>query len=130
MKAISNALAQEGILILPIGQCLSPDAPPIEYTTERALETSFLSKLLENGFERVRFYEEMHGGFKTVRGYMVAFKDASNLENWHKNQALFDLMVHERVLLTKPGDLTLQYFDGATMLSLALGSRRSAGRLR
>jgi len=108
-----------------VGQSEFAGDPPVEYTREGVLESSFIPLLGKHGFEKVKGYEEMHGGFMGVWDFLIAFKDSSALENWYGSQAMIDLQTTLRIRPTISGESSLLYFDGATMKTLEFPSRLS-----
>lgn len=123
MVAVSNSMTEEGILVSQVGQSVYAGDPPTEFTREATLETSFIPQLAKHGFEKIKSYADMHGGFMAAWNFLLAFKDSSTLENWYANEALVDLAIRERVLATKSGESSLRYFDGATMNGFAYPSK-------
>lgn len=116
-------MADNAIMISQVGESEEQDEPPTEYTRVSTLETAFMPMLAENGFQRILGFEDMHGGFMAVWGYIIAFRDAAwSSEKWFGNQAAIDLRLRKRMLPTVSGESSLRYFDGATMRSIAFTS--------
>lgn len=123
MAALSNSLTGDGILIAQVGQADFMNDPPKQFSRERVLDDAFIPQLRKHGFEKVKDYEDFHGGFMGVWGYMIAFKDITSSENWYMNEAGMALEIQDRIIPTVTGESPLRYFDGAAMQSLAYPSR-------
>jgi hypothetical protein len=123
ISALSNALTEDGVLVAQVGQSPFLRQAPREYTRQSVLDDGFISLLKENGFEKVKEYEEAHGGFQGVWSYMVAFKVTDSNELWFANEAEVDLAVQDRISPTVSGAPALKFFDGSVMRSYAYPSR-------
>jgi len=111
------------VLVAQVGEAGSIDDPPIEYTREGVLETAFIPQLKRHGFEKVKDYEDFHGGFMGVWNYLIAFKSADASQNWYLSPAATDLNIRKRIRPTVSGESSLYYFDGASLQSLAYPTR-------
>jgi hypothetical protein len=58
---------------------------------------------------------QSHCGFLKPWSFLVAWKTKGNSSHWHDNEAQIQKKIHERILRTKEGKLSIQYFDGTTM---------------
>jgi len=113
VAAFYNALTEDGVLVTSLG--------PRRYES-LSESASLRSNLRKQGFQDVKVYEDMHGGFTRVSDFAIAFKrstDASN-KRWNANEALVDVELRNRLFPTKSGrSLPLRFFDGATMRSMS-----------
>jgi hypothetical protein len=123
ISALANALTEDGVIVAQVGQAPFLRQAPREYTRQRVLDDGFIALLKENGFEKVKEYEEGHGGFLGVWSFMVGFKVAENNELWFANEAEIDLAIQDRISLTVSGAPALNFFDGSVMRSYSYPSR-------
>jgi len=123
LVAISNSLTDKGILVAQVGEGDYPDDPPEKLSRAATLETSFIPQLELVGFEKIKKYEDMQGGFGAVWNFLIAFKNQSSMKNWYANEALVSLKVAHRIIPTKSGESSLRYFDGAQMNGFAYPSK-------
>lgn len=107
-----NALSESGILVAQAGDVDEfNDAFP------------FIEGLVAAGFPSVVSFEETHGRFEDVWGFILAMKDWDTRANWFRNSAEWNLLISLRLLRTKNGELPLRWFDGASMMSYLFPSR-------
>eukprot|EP00591_Stephanopyxis_turris_P010009 CAMPEP_0195509728 /NCGR_PEP_ID=MMETSP0794_2-20130614/2585_1 /TAXON_ID=515487 /ORGANISM="Stephanopyxis turris, Strain CCMP 815" /LENGTH=880 /DNA_ID=CAMNT_0040637019 /DNA_START=160 /DNA_END=2802 /DNA_ORIENTATION=+ len=113
-KALSNALTDDGVMILQLG--ISPElSDPPDITTKSKNRAKITHGLKRIGFESMHSYDEAHCNFDDPWSYIVACKSYSCRQDWYQNQAEKDLAIHERILRTYSDKPALKYFDGATM---------------
>ena len=86
---------------------------------------TFITNIEQVGFQTIKEYSEVHGGFMAVWKFLIAFKDPSYKANWYANEAEIDLKVRERSMPTVSGESPFRYFDGATMMVYQYPSRIS-----
>jgi hypothetical protein len=96
MKALSNALRSDGILVTQLGENFYHECPGFHYSAKK-IEYDFMQKLRRFGFDRMEDYTEAHGGFLGVWKYKIIFKcRRCSYSRWHATQANVELeMIHE-----------------------------------
>jgi len=122
--ALYNALGSEGILVAQVGENEYLTDPMRSLLRRGQLQT-FIANIEQAGFEGIKEYSEVHGGFLAVWKFLIAFKDGSCKSNWYANEAEIDLKVQHRSMPTALGDSPFRYFDGATMMVYQYPSRIS-----
>lgn len=123
VAALSNALTDRGVFVAQVGETNFLSDPSREFSREAVLDDFFIRQLKENGFAKVHEYEDFHGGFLGVWGYMIAFKDEWTNQRWFAPVALVNLDIRNRLLPSVSAESTLRYFDGATMQGFQYVSR-------
>merc|ERR1712032_470169 len=122
IQSLYNALSDEGILVVQVGEVPSV-IDPADETGHFANRSIMKDKLSNVGFESIHIYEEGHSGFLAPWSILVAFKDAETRRNWYRNNAEIDLQLRKRILPTSTGRTSLRNFDGATMKQYQLPPR-------
>jgi hypothetical protein len=123
ISALANALGDGGVLVAQVGQSPSFGQAPRDYTRQSVLEEGFVYLLKENGFEKVKEYDEGHGGFLGVWSFMVALNSVYSNELWFANQAEVNLAIKDRMYPSTSGGSPLHFFDGSVMRTYAYPSR-------
>lgn len=123
IQAMKNSLTAEGVLIFQSGIDIETNDPGEEYTTQGQALSKMKSLLQEVGFDKMKSYSEMHGGFRSPWSFHIAFCDNWSQVLWYANQAEFDLELSKRAVSTVSGDFPFYYFDGATMQDYQYPSR-------
>ena len=87
--------------------------------TRKILRTALAQELKNIGFAEAYEYDEYKSGFSETRSYVVAFKDAKTSKNWKTNQAETEIKLKNRIVRNNQssGELSLEFFDAATMAS-------------
>jgi hypothetical protein len=125
IRALANALTDEGILVSQMGEEDEPNAPGAQYS-RKIQEHEFVEQLIDQGFQKIEDYSEGHGGYLAVWKFKIAFKCVDcSYYRWHANQAMIDLEIQSRSVETVEGtvDNLFRYFDGATMMGYQYPSR-------
>ena len=118
-KAIHSALREGGILGGQVG---------IE--RQRTVYDDHDWIRLINNLERVGFfvlhdYMESGCGFDDAWKFFIAPSDRHGLSRWFNGEAMTDLDIAHRTVLTKSGDGALKFLDGATMASYQTPTRKA-----
>jgi hypothetical protein len=123
MKALSNALRRDGILISQLGENFQFHNPGLHYSVKR-IEYEFMQNLIEYGFDRMEDYTEAHGGFSAEWKYKILFKCGEcHHSRWHRNQAMVELDIKKRSMKCINDCNLFRFFDGATMMGYQYVSR-------
>jgi hypothetical protein len=123
MKALSNALRPDGMLISQLGENFNYDSSGLHYSVNR-IEYEFMQNLIEYGFDRMEDYTEAHGGFSAEWKYKILFKCGEcHHSRWHRNQALVELDMKKRSMKCINDCNLFKFFDGATMMGYQYVSR-------
>ena len=116
LEAMHDGMTENGVIIMQLGESPGYSAPAD--TVSRDEKRAGITRLLEEvGFESIHVYEESHSAFYYPWSYLVAFKAFENRVNWYLTEPEVEVNIHERILPTKDGEISLRYFDGATMVS-------------
>jgi Spermidine synthase len=115
-ETLYNALADDGVIVLQLGEAPYHDSPASQFTKARRRE-DLINILVDVGFETVHVYEDGNCGFDGSWTYLVAAKDSSNDMRWYRRQAEVEVEIHSRIRRTISGALALKYFDGSIMQS-------------
>jgi len=111
---LHEALTEKGILVVQLGMTPHSKDPGEQFGS--FINRANLFKTIEAvGFNKTFIYHDTHGDFKYPWSYLAACKSEDCSKEWHRNEAEVNLRVRERILPTKSGKPSLQYFDGATM---------------
>mmetsp|Transcript_10612 Transcript_10612/g.15330 ORF Transcript_10612/g.15330 Transcript_10612/m.15330 type:complete len:399 (+) Transcript_10612:920-2116(+) len=117
--SLYNALTDDGVLIMQLGEAAYLNDPPEEYTDSKN-KANIVDKLSRKvGFQSVHEYQEPHCGFLDSWTFMVGCKNARSChKQWYSNAASKQLDIHRR--LRKPSDKSkttslLNYVDGVIL---------------
>eukprot|EP00557_Chaetoceros_sp_GSL56_P001364 CAMPEP_0176496106 /NCGR_PEP_ID=MMETSP0200_2-20121128/11021_1 /TAXON_ID=947934 /ORGANISM="Chaetoceros sp., Strain GSL56" /LENGTH=768 /DNA_ID=CAMNT_0017894045 /DNA_START=676 /DNA_END=2978 /DNA_ORIENTATION=- len=113
-QTLFNALTDDGVLILQLGEAPDHDSPASQFT-KAARRENLIDILVDIGFETIHMYEDGHCGFDGSWTYLLAVKDSSNDYRWYMTQPEMEVEIHSRIRRTKSGSSALKYFDGSIM---------------
>ena len=115
VKALSNALTDDGVLVVQVGMAAILDDPPIEHGREGVRVKAFREHLIASGFRFITQYSEAHCGFGSPWRFQIAMKRGTSFSGFYANEAEVDLAASQRILPTIQGESALRFFDGATL---------------
>eukprot|EP00557_Chaetoceros_sp_GSL56_P012726 CAMPEP_0176481324 /NCGR_PEP_ID=MMETSP0200_2-20121128/2757_1 /TAXON_ID=947934 /ORGANISM="Chaetoceros sp., Strain GSL56" /LENGTH=726 /DNA_ID=CAMNT_0017877517 /DNA_START=207 /DNA_END=2387 /DNA_ORIENTATION=+ len=116
IKTLCNALTDNGIIIMQLGESAENLGPPEEIS--RNSKRSFVMHVFERiGFTNVHVYEEGNCHFRGPWSYAVAMKSNETESLWYRSSAEIDVEVRKRILPTVSGKPALKNFDGTLMES-------------
>lgn len=113
-KTLSNALTDNGIVVLQLGESPNYSSPP--EAPSRNSKRDFVMKQLAKLFHSSHVYTDGHCEFRGPWSFVIAFKGEESEALWYRNAAEIDAAIRKRMLKTvSSGANTLKYFDGRTM---------------
>jgi len=113
LRALYSGLSDNGVIVMQLGE--SPGLTDPAETHSKHYHRGRLTKLCNQvGFKSLNIYDEGHNGFQWPWTYFVAFKHIESRALWYSNPAQVELMIQRRILPTKAGPSSLNYYDGAT----------------
>lgn len=114
MTAIYNALNDDGILAMQLGQAPDSNNPAEESSIDKNRAT--VIRLMDGvGFQSFHVYEEFHSLFLDPWTNIVICKDIACRKNWYRSVPEIDIAISNQILPSVSGKKLLRYFDGATM---------------
>jgi hypothetical protein len=120
---LHKGLSSEGIFVAQVGESGGYAEPPAEFRVAGASRLKFESLLTSEGFERLKFYDEIHGNLLAPWSFISVWKDTLTSERWFASAAQVDLVIRHRARPTRDGRNPLRFFDGATMMTYQYASR-------
>jgi len=114
LTSVFNALSEDGILVVQIGESPAHDSPAELNTTfkNRSILIEILSQL---GFETMHVYGQNHGGYQATWNNLLVSKSVKTRSRWFRNAAEINLQISQGLVKSKSGSPLLRYFDGTTM---------------
>ena len=113
-RSLYEALSDDGILVMQLGG--SPtNAEFGEQFGAYSNRADLFDTIVKVGFSTLHLYEEAHCDFSHPWSFVIACKTRACSDHWYANEAEISRKIHERIVHTKSGDLSLKYFDGSTM---------------
>jgi len=112
--ALYNALTDEGVLIMQLGEAPWSTSVPDELGKSH-MRASLEKDLIRFGFQSLHQYEEGACNFDGSWSFLVAFKSFSSRKFWYDSPVEVDLKIHHRTRKTVSGKPSLKSFDGSTM---------------
>jgi hypothetical protein len=114
MKTLYNALSDNGILIMQLGESADLDGPAEDFS--RNAKRAFVMNTFETiGFKSVHIYEEGNCKFRGPWSFAVAMKGDVTDSLWYRNAAEVDVAIRKRLHKTVSGKPALKNFDGTLM---------------
>eukprot|EP00980_Cylindrotheca_fusiformis_P010451 scaffold2322_cov135-Cylindrotheca_fusiformis.AAC.10 len=132
-EGLTNSLAEDGVTVFHMSEERPADIPMIlpngSRHTERHMKRSdFVAELASVGFVETREYREKQVGILEPRSYVVAFMGSA--ANWGRNEAQISVEILQRTSATTTGASSLNFFDGAKMVSYSMSLGQQGLRTR
>jgi len=121
IESLANALTEDGVFVVQIGESEELDDPPDEIGT--SIDTAHMMEALEKNFESMHEYDEGHSHFNAPWSYLVCFKNSKSRANWYRNAPEIQIDLHQRLYGTESGKPALLFFDAPTMISYQFPSK-------
>ena len=113
-RSLQEALSDDGILVMQLGG--SPTNSEFgEQFGAYSNRADLFDTIVKVGLSTLHLYEEAHCDFSHPWSFVIACKTSACSDYWYANEAEIGRKIHERIVHTKSGDLSLKYFDGSTM---------------
>lgn len=123
LRSLFDGLSEDGTVVMQVGE--SPESgAPAEHLAMHQKRAALIDYFSKFGFKSMHIYGEANSGLTNTWNYLVAFKSFTARKNWFRNEAEINLDIRKRMVKTRSGEPPLMYFDGATMVSYQLPSKR------
>lgn len=114
VNSIMDSLSEEGVILIQIGTAPELLEPRGDLGVHRMREK--LLSMFENhpSVAAMHVYEEAQSGFLDPHSFLMICKNTSCRNRWYARSDEIDYEIHDRVLRTESGEVSLKHYDGAT----------------